>query len=154
MVDTCDKTRHFCKFFVNLILELMIIIISAFRHIYSFKRYTQVPQQFSCSMLNTMTQPDTFNSGIIINRPRIYRHRIRIINQPSIRAEFFHVTADIKNDRDMAQTHENTSGANCIAATQFDSIKFCRRIREQYLRSSNPDRHKNIIGAFQSFSPV
>ena len=88
-----------------------------------FNRYADVICQLVGSPLDTMAQANSFDTGAAVDGPAVHGHRIHILKQRCMRAEFLHVSAHIEQDRNCTQGPHNpadTEGiGNCLPQPVF-----------------------------------
>ena len=114
---------------------------------------THIPGQFGGRALHAVAQTDILDSGVIADSPGDNRHRIGIIHQPGIRADFFHIAADFQNGRNMTRCVKYSTGPESITDTLVNPVfRGNLAVGMGPLRSSDRYCHKDIIGAFQRFT--
>ena len=87
-------------------------------------RHTDIfGEDFGCP-LHAVTQANSFDFAGFVDRPGIHRHRVDVLQESHIRADSFHVFADVEKDGDGAQSAHDASDAERISDGLFDPIFF------------------------------
>jgi len=78
-------------------------------------RDAYVFRQLGSGALHAVAKTGIFNVGVIVDCPANDGHRVGIIQQPGMGTEFFHVAADVHDDRHVAARVENAADPGGIA---------------------------------------
>ncbi|MNC22419.1 hypothetical protein D3C75_704200 [compost metagenome] len=107
-------------------------------------------------MLHTVAQPDRLYSAICIHYIGQYSHRVRIVQEQSVRAHLTDICGKIKQHRYRAQVAENAANADSVRDRLPESVflgnlKICNRTR---IIAAYLDRINHVLGTAQRFLPV
>ena len=75
---------------------------------------TNVARQLVCGVLHAVAQTNGLNARCSRYCPAQHAHRVHIVQQQCIRAQLFHVFADIQHHRNGAQPAHDSTDSQCV----------------------------------------